>query len=204
MIKHVLGACAAVMLMAMPAAANSISTTFAGGNQFDGNMFDVTVGSNNITINSLNVNVGTGPMTIDFYVKAGTYVGSETNSAAWTLVSATAITGQGAGSMTPVPVTMVSLSAGATYGLYVTIDTNVNTAPYMIYTNGSNTYSNADLTLSAGTGLGGKFGSLAVIPDRTWNGTINYTVATAPEPAAFTLFALALPGLWLLRRRDKA
>jgi hypothetical protein len=38
----------------------------------------------------------------------------------------------------------------------------------------NNTYSNADLRLTAGTGLGGDFASLAVDPGRTWNGTINY------------------------------
>lgn len=44
----------------------------------------------------------------------------------------------------------------------MTIDENVNEAPHMYYTIGSNTYSNADLTLTLGEGIGGLFGSLGI------------------------------------------
>jgi hypothetical protein len=203
--RYILHAAAVFAAVTLPLAASSITTTFAGGNAYDGNMFDATIGSNAITVNSLDVNVDTGSMTIDVYIKSGTYVGFDTTPAAWTLVSATSVTGLGSGNLTPVSVTPFNLSAGSTYGIYVEINTNANVAPYMYYTNGSNTYSNSDLSLSLGDGLGGNFGSLAVNSERTWNGTINYTVASStsavPEPTSFTLFALAVPGLFLARRR---
>jgi hypothetical protein len=88
----------ATALLTVSAAASSISTTFADGNRFDGNMFDVAVGPNGINVNSLDVNVDTGSMTIDVYIKAGTYVGFETTPAAWTLVSATPVSGLGSAS----------------------------------------------------------------------------------------------------------
>jgi len=190
--------------IALPLAAGSITTTFAGGNRFDGNMFDATIGSKGITVNSLDVNVDTGAMTIDVYIKSGSYVGFDTTPAAWTLVSATAVTGAGSGNSTAVAVTPFTLAAGGTYGIYVTIDTTVNSAPYMYYTDGSNTYSNADLSLSLGDGIGGKFGSLSTVSSRTWDGIINYSLvsaATAPEPGSLALLAFAAPALLVLRRR---
>jgi hypothetical protein len=73
----------------------------------------------------------------------------------------------------------------------------------MYYTNGSNTYSNADVTINTGDGLGGLFGSLSDNSGRTWDGTANYTLqrSIAPEPTSLALLSLAIPGLWLLRRR---
>ena len=201
--RFVLQFAAVIGLVALPAVAGSITTTFAGGNRFTGNMFNATIGTKALTVNSLAVNIDAGAATIDVYIKTGSYVSFETNPAAWTAVSATLVTGLGAGSQTIVNVTPFSLSAGTSYGIYVTVDNNVNSAPYMYYTTGANAYSNADLSLSLGEGLGGKFGSLSLTPGRTWNGTINYTLAgsAVPEPASFGLVALLLPGAFLLRRK---
>jgi hypothetical protein len=192
---------AAVTLAALPAAAGSITTTFVGGNGFTGNMFEATIGPSAITVNSLAVNVAAGPLTIDVYIKTGTYIGFETTPAAWTLVSATAVTGLGSGNHTAVAVTPFALAAGTSYGLYVTTTTPAGTT--MFYTDGSSSPSNADLSLSLGEGLGGIFGSTSVISNRIWNGTINYNLGNTivPEPAPLALLALAAPGFWLLRRR---
>ena len=203
MTRHFPQFAAALALIALPAAAGSIGTTFTGASTYTGNMFDAVVGPNGITVKSLAVNVGAGPLTIDVYIKTGTYAGFDTTPGAWTLVSATAVTGLGFGLQTPVTLTPFFLAAGSTHGIYVTIDSNTNIAPYMYYSSGANTYSNADISLTTGNGLGGKFGSLAYFTPRTWNGIINYNLGNTlvPEPSSLALLALAAPGLWLLRRR---
>jgi hypothetical protein len=150
-------------LIAPHAVASSITTTFAGGNEFDGNMFNVNVGANDITVDGLDLNVDGGPMTIGVYIKTGTYVGFDTTPGAWTLISDTVVSGKLSGNQTPVSVTPFSLDANTLYGMYVTIVTNSSDPPDMYYTDGTNTYSNADLTLTTGEGLGGLFGSLGVV-----------------------------------------
>lgn len=187
----------------LPVAAGSITTTFAGGNRFDGNMFDLSVAATSIDVTSMDVDVDPGSMTIDIYVKTGNWEGSQTTPAAWTLVSQTAVTGQGGGKATSVAVTPFVLNANTNYGIYVTIDTNSNAAPYMYFTNGDNTYSNSNVTITTGDALGGLFGSLYDNGgDRTWDGTINYLlVSGTPEPAPLAILTAAVPGFYLLRRR---
>jgi hypothetical protein len=190
-----------IVAAASLARGSSIFTTFAGGNRFTGNMFDVSVGSSALLVTGLDVNVDTGSVTINVYTKAGTYVGSDTNSAAWTLDSSTTVTGLGTNNETFVSVTPFLLAANAVTGMYVTVDSNTNAPPYMYYTNGNNTYSNADLTLTAGEGLGGLFGSLATTQSRTWNGQIDYTVQTAtPEPSTFGLLGAGLVAFALRKK----
>jgi hypothetical protein len=200
------GIAAAFLLFATAANAGTITTTFVADNSYSGNFFDISTGANDLTVTDMLVNVDGGPMTIDVYAKSGSYVGSEANSAAWTLVSQTAITGLGGGTPTPVDVADFVLSAGAVTGLYVTIDTHTN-RPLMYYTDGNNTFSNADLTLTAGKGSGGLFTELGLFSNRTWNGTINYVVGApnpAPEPITLTIFGAGLAGVAATRRRKKA
>jgi len=182
-----------------------ITTTFAGGNRFDGNFFDITTGPLSLDVTGMSVNVDPGTMTIDVYDKSGTYAGSETTPANWTLVSQTSVTDVlGSNNPTPVAITPFDLPANTLTGMYVTIDTTVNAAPYMYYTNGNNMYSNSDLSIAAGEGSGGLFGSLQVTSSRTWNGSFTYTTfSSIPEPAsAGAIFA----GMALLsvRRRRKS
>ena len=113
-IRYALRAAALLAAIGLPLAAGSITTTFANNNQFTGNMFNAIIGANGITVNSLDVNVDTGSMTIDVYLKSGTFVGFDTTPAAWTLVSATAVTGAGAGKPTLVNVSPFTLAAGNT------------------------------------------------------------------------------------------
>jgi hypothetical protein len=170
-------------------------------------MFDITVGSKAITVTSLDLlDASSSALTLEVFIKSGTYLGSETTPAAWTLVSTTAVaTGNGSSTPTVVNVTPFTLGAAGTDGIYITF-TTASSPPNMLYTSGSNTYSNSDLSLSLGAGLTGLFGALpgTYIPGRTWDGTINYNVvaaSAAPEPATWALFALAAPGAVFLRRR---
>ncbi len=157
--------------------AGSISTTFAGGNGNNGTMFDVTTSSTAVAITGLDYcSQGAGAVNVSVYYKVGTYVGSETTAANWTLHETVAVT-----SSTYPPVTTVTFTtplnfaASTTYGFYIHTSAN-----FLNYTNGTNTYSNSFLTLSLGVGKGALFGTTNL--SRTWNGTIYYTTpVAAPE-----------------------
>lgn len=190
------------------ARAGMITTTFASNNAYTGNMFDVTTSGNALTITGFDVNldsVGT-LIPISVYYRSGTYVGNETSSAGWILAGTVNVISQGTDNMTFVNMADFGIAGSSVTGLYVTV--NVNSPPYMYYTNGSNTYSNADLTINTGVGLGGLFGSLGVFNPRTWNGTIHYDLAptnAVPAPAGLLLGLTGLPlvGIagWVRRRR---
>jgi len=166
-------------------------------------MFDLTTNSSAITLTGLSLlDNSTSALTLDVYIKSGSYVGFDTTPAAWTLVSTTAVaTGKGNATPTPVSLTPFTLAANTTYGIYVTF-TTASTPPNMLYTRGSNTYSNSDVSLSLGEGLNGLFGATSVFPGRTWDGTINYNLGStaAPEPSSVLLFTIAAPCLLYLRR----
>jgi hypothetical protein len=200
-IKYLLLATLSAICLNLPLRADTLTTTFVGGNQFTGNMFDLTVGSNAIDVTDAFINLSAGTATIDIYIKLGSYTTAETNAAAWTLVSATSVTSTGSGLGTDIDASSFLLSADTTYGVYVTVDTNNNAAPYIQYNNiaGDTTVTGTDLSLTAGIGEGGKFGSLAVIDNREWNGTLDYTqvgnVAPTPEPGSLLLSLTGLSGV---------
>lgn len=161
--------------------AASLSTTFAGGNGQNGNMFDINV-LQNITITDFDVNSYAGTGNFEVYYKAGSYVGSETNAAAWTLLAtASNVVSNGAGVATPLNLGLnLSLTAGQTYSFYVT-----GTNQSVNYTNGTaagSAYaSNTELIFYEGVGKSYPFG--ATYSPRIWNGTIHYTSASTGTPA---------------------
>ena len=207
-LRWLVAAVAAVLIGSGSAHAAMLTTTFASDNSFTGNMFDVTTAGNALNITGFDVNLEPGVSPISVYYRTGTYVGNETSSAGWTLAGTVSVTSLLANTATFVNTPDFVIPSSAVTGFYVTINTNVNASPYMRYTNGSNTYSNADLTITTGIGEGGLFGSLGVFNPRTWNGTIHYDVAPAnpvPAPAGLLLGLTGLPIFGLvarLRRRN--
>lgn len=101
-----------------------LTTTFVAGNNHRGNMFD-NVALNTITIESFDGHP-MGNTDYEIYYKTGTFVGSETNAAAWTLAgAATNVIAQLPGTPTVIPIAIgVTIPAGHTYFFYVT-STNV-------------------------------------------------------------------------------
>ncbi|MBK9387178.1 MAG: hypothetical protein IPN34_20375 [Planctomycetes bacterium] len=181
--RSLLALVGSLALGAFDAHAQSLTTTFASDNgrsSLDpGCFFDVSVlRPLGLTIHQLDVNViGTvgANVVIDVYLIPGTYVGNDTNAAAWTKVS----TGQGPAvvrnSPTPIDVEDFFLAPGS-YGLYVH-HTNSGVA----YTNGNGAnqqYGNAELSLSAGIARSTRFGGSLFSP-RIWNGTIHYCLGNA-------------------------
>ncbi|WP_035758348.1 HYR domain-containing protein, partial [Hugenholtzia roseola] len=177
-----IGTCEATVTYPMPTSTdecssyitqNSLSSIFLGGNGQNGNMFDITTSSSPIEINSFSQRFdNSGTTTMLVYYKVGTYVGSETNAAAWTLLGTATVTSPSIGAVVDVPIGGLQIPAGSVYGIYITTN---GTNPIVSYTNGANTYSDANLTITTGVGKSYPFGS--TFSPRTWNGTINYSVA---------------------------
>jgi hypothetical protein len=172
-----------------------ITTTFSSDNGFAGNMFDVTTIDNYIRLTGLSINVSGDAgidVGIDVYIKYGSYVGFESDASAWTLVSRTIVVSAGQDNSTFVDVTDYMFDSGAVYGVYITLNPAPidETTTQIRYTNGSNTYSNADLQLDAGAGIGGLFGANGIFGSRTWNGSINYEVAEAPIQSGLNLILI--------------
>ena len=191
---------AAMFMVAGSAQAGMITTTFANDNGQAGNMFDVTVFGNPLTVTGLDLNLDSGTYNVEVYSKIGTYVGSETNIGDWTLRSTNnGVVSSGAGLPTFVDISDFLLSSASVNGFYITLvnSTGIN------YTNGANIYSNADLQLNLGVGVSNPLG--ATFNPRTWNGTIYYTVGApeqVPVPATLALFGLGLAGLGWSRRKN--
>jgi hypothetical protein len=186
-------ACAAVLTVAAGQVEGAVLTTaFNADNGQSGNMFDVAVAGNALTVTGLDLNLSAGVWTIEVYQKSGTWVGFSNNAAAWTLVSTHAgVVGAGVNNPTFLDVADFGLAAGTT-GLYVT--TTVPNAGLMNYTNGTGVgnvaASNADLAILEGAGISYPFG--ATFTPRIWNGSIYYNVATptavVPEPFSVAIW----------------
>ncbi|MEZ4686481.1 MAG: hypothetical protein R3B47_10565, partial [Bacteroidia bacterium] len=83
----------------------SLLGTMAAGNGQNGNMWNVkneTGSVMKITEISLHLS-STGTSAIEIYYKAGSYVGSETNSSVWTKIADISVNSNGSGNETPVP-----------------------------------------------------------------------------------------------------
>ena len=146
-------------------ATNSLLTTLIGGNGCtNGNMFNITTGTNPITVTSFDiVPNATAVQNVSVYYRVGTYVGNETTPGQWTILGTYVVNGVDK-TLINMPVASLSIPASSTYGIYI----NYNAA----YSNGTNTYSNSDITINTGAGLCAAFGS--VTASRTFNGRVYY------------------------------
>ena len=178
----------AALMMAAPATAQSLTTTFAGGNSQNGNIFDVLVGNQAISLNSLGLNVNTNAGTtgtFEFYFRQGTSTGFQSDAAGWTLFSTNTAVSAGSGAATAIDITNLMLDANTRYGLYFT-----QTAGSLSYTDGTGVgnvaATNGDLTVFEGYGSAYRFGTS--FQPRVVNATFEYTVAGAvPEPATWAM-----------------
>jgi hypothetical protein len=164
------------------ASAQSLSTLFVsnnGGSVGGIVYFDVNI-TTPLIVNSLATNTATpGLLGATVYVKSGTYVGSEQNQGAWTLVSTGSGTGAGQDQPSLITLTTPFQLNGGIHGVAI-----VGAAPGLPsfahrYTNGTGAnqfFSNADLSITLGAAQNAPFTGAPFTP-RIWNGTINYTPA---------------------------
>jgi hypothetical protein len=191
----------------------SIATIFGAdnGGGFGGAIyFDITTGSNPVTITGLFTNVQNAPG--DSFagfevrlVEGSSYAANVGDSAAWTLVSTGSGSTAGYDFKTEVLLSnSFTLNANQVYGIALINPANLQFA----YTNGDGSnelYSNSDLTLTLGAADNTPFSGSPFSP-RVWNGEITYTTgASVPEPAgAATMTGLIMGITAMNRRRRKA
>ncbi len=154
---------------------DTLGTPLLSGNGHAGNMFDVIIGPADITVKTFWVSHDSTDQ-VSIYYKNGTFVGNESNAAAWTFLASGMVPGNGDGLVGVIPVDIaLTLTAGQTYAFYVTDENQTN----FNYTNGtavgSTAASNSDLAILEGNG--GGFFDVTFTP-RVFNGVIEYCVET--------------------------
>lgn len=178
------GLLAALLICCATATAQTttLCTTFAGGNGQDGNMFDVS-STIPVTITGFDqVFGGAGATTVEIYITigGGSYVGNESNAAAWTLLETVSLTASGAGIADPLPLSpafMISLAPGQTQGIYIT---TTGSGPNVDYTNGTTVGAPfaSDTALTFFEGIGNAYPFGGTFSPRVWNGCIKYQPAS--------------------------
>jgi hypothetical protein len=158
----------------------SLATLFDGGNGQSGNMFDINA-LETVTIDSFDIHLVAGTTDdIEVYFKPGTFVGSEGDASAWTLL-ATAAGITSAGDNTPTPLGLSlgqTIAAGDTGAFYVT----TTLGGTMAYTNGTTQgaifASDANIEFLEGDGVVYPFAGN--FSPRVFNGNILYTAGDGP------------------------
>lgn len=162
-------------------------TTFGTGIQ-GGNMFNITA-NKSLKIDSLALNLNTAnTVTVNVYAKVGSYAGSQTNAAAWTLIRSQKVVGKGIGKETRINMGGYVVPIGV-YGIYVQASEGI------IWNAGAFSFTNPDFSLSLGDAVINTFGT--VTTNGSWSGNIYYrTVCTGsrlpvnvtikPSPAGAT------------------
>jgi len=174
---------ATLALAATAAAQSPLTTTFAGGNGQDGNMFDlVAIDPAGVTVDYFDVNLDAGTWDMEVYVLTtpGNYLPSVNTAADWTLVgSATGVVSNGPNVPTPLPISVCEyIPQGGTQAFYVTC-----TGGFGInYTNGVTTgalfSATSELEFYEGAGL--QYPFTANFNPRNFNGNIYYHVGNTP------------------------
>ncbi len=194
-----------MLASASSAQALSLTSTFAGGNGFAGNMFDVRTFDKGLKITGLDLHFRTqGEAKIDIYTRSGSFVGFETKASGWTKVASGIGLSQGSGVSSLLDISDFSLAANSVTGFYV-VRTNYNARnDDLLYTNGNNIFANGDLQLEAGVGCSDTMFDCTFSP-RTWNGTIHYEydAKAVPTPAAVLPVIMGMFGSAFKRKRHE-
>ncbi|HCS18982.1 MAG TPA: hypothetical protein DIW47_00210 [Bacteroidetes bacterium] len=152
---------------------SSLTSTYAAGNGQSGIMFNVTA-LRSIILDSFEVSMDAGTHLVEVYYKQGTYQGFETNAGAWTLLGFTTVVSTQSNGGPGIYVNVgnkLSLPASSTYAFYIQLPNST----VINYTTASSlqTFSNAEVQLTAGAGKGMNFG--ATFSPRLFNGALHYS-----------------------------
>lgn len=192
-----------LVMLCTQASATVITTTFEGGNDYSGNMFNLT----NVSGSAIELTgqfegnfIGGTSGTIDVWYYNGSYVGHEGSASGWTLLGSSSYISLGNNTPTSFNIgNSLDVNSGEVIGLYffTGLTNGLN------YTNGSNIYNDGVVELELGIGTDDVAFSGGIFTPRTWNGSIEYTSAsTVSEPALGALMIMGLISFVGLRRRS--
>ena len=192
----------AACLLTVGAQAQSLSTGFVSNNGTGGIFMNLTPAAAPLEFTGFSTQFGSAagtPVSVEVWVRTGTYVGFTTSSTGWTLVETVA--GTSAGTTTNSAIinfaAPIQLAAGQTMGIYLHSITAGGGIRYFGTGAGGHqtTFSNSDLTLFSDVSRTGavSFAGTQFSP-RTFAGTVTYNVV--PEPA--TVLLLGVGGAFAL------
>jgi hypothetical protein len=174
----------------------SLATSYVSNNSNKGEMFNV-VTTNAITVICFDLNLILGSNgAYEIYYKVGSYVGSENNAAAWTLIGSNPsvpCVGFDFPSPMNIPINLF-IPAGQTYAFYVTA-INVAATTGIRYTNNAgytNIASDANVTIAGGIGKAYPF--LTNYNNRSFNGTLHYAPGNTLPIELIAFYATPLDG----------
>jgi hypothetical protein len=165
-----------------------LATSYVSNNSNKGEMFDI-VATNTVTITCFDLNLILGSNgSYEIYYKVGSYMGSENNPAAWTLLGNNpAVPCVGFDYPSPLNIPLaVTIPAGQTVSFYITA-TNVAASTGIRYTNNggyTTIASNADLAIASGIGKAYPFATNYL--NRSFNGTVHYSMGPPATISSFT------------------
>ena len=154
---------------------------FASNNGCGGGAFFDLTPTGNLSINGFTINTSVTSGTavaVTIYYKTNTYVGSELVAGDWTMHQSVSATSAGQDAATTVTINPLPLNGGQLYGIFVSY-----TGARYTELAGPTNFSNADLSVTLGTGACGVFTS-TVNANRGFNGSVLYnaTCATPRTP----------------------
>lgn len=141
------------------------------GIQYSGSYFDIKA-ANEILIDSFWQHFAySGNYDVYIYYKSGTYSGFESNSSAWTMHQKISITSSGFGHMVGLKLTKpLNVPSGSLYGFYILVD-GLASNKCITFKSGTLSFSNADLTVSAGSVSNNQFTGVS---GYSWDGRVFY------------------------------
>jgi hypothetical protein len=173
----------------------ALVTTKRDDNGNAGNLFDI-MAKKDVGITGFDIHTRAQGKSLNGFVyrKTGSYVGSETDIAAWALIQTfTGVESQGEGNFTPLPRLLgspIEISAGSREAFYITLTTGD-----MRYTTGNKVGAlyaeDENLQFFEGAARAYPFDDTRTWSPRIWNGAISYDVLTliqrqTPQPGTDT------------------
>ncbi|MFN0134415.1 MAG: hypothetical protein ACKVW3_18020 [Phycisphaerales bacterium] len=159
------------------ASAQPLTTTFAGGGQAAGMMFDLRISAPEITIQHFEVAMNMPSGTAFSYAvwsREGTHVGHESSAQGWVLRLQTTFGGVGSGGLAFIGMGTGPVVSGQVLGVFIEITQSPASEP-LVYTPippALPTYSNSLVTLSGGVAKGPGGFSGATTPNSMVNATV--------------------------------